>query len=437
MKGLIRDVPPRSIYALLVAGSNGFGNYRHQADVAHAYHVLIQHGVPADNIVTMMYDDVANDPKNPKPGELHNSPDGPDYRKGMTVDYSNLPSLMFRTTSVNKVVFHAVLSGDTVVAGKFPGSGRVLQSTKEDNVFIFYTDHGAYNVLGMPSGSPHAQSLGKFHKISVYIEACESGSMLTGMDDTFMNGLTASNASEDSYACNCAKGICYADLFSYKWITNSEQMFGSDSLTRDPVGYFQGTLPVTNALPRKEEMFESPLNIINIRDVPILSLAMRIDQAEGTAEKSEIRDQLHQMFLKREQFGKFFQELTVLLRGDAGSRTDPEQQDECYESLVLHFDQHCFPLRSGIPYTLPQPQHRVAEYGYEADGTALSFEYGRPTASRSGIVPLSFHILVTDYGCGADGTALRYEYGRPTASRSGIDPLSFHILYSSLIIDSK
>lgn len=39
-----------------------------------------------------------------------------------------------------------------------------------------------------------------------------------------VGGLTASNASEDSYACNCAKSICYADQFSYKWMTNSEQV---------------------------------------------------------------------------------------------------------------------------------------------------------------------------------------------------------------------
>ncbi len=31
-------------WAVLVAGSNGWGNYRHQADVCHSYQVLINHG---------------------------------------------------------------------------------------------------------------------------------------------------------------------------------------------------------------------------------------------------------------------------------------------------------------------------------------------------------------------------------------------------------
>ena len=47
-------------FVVLVAGSNGWYNYRHQADVAHAYHTLRNHGIPEENIITMMYDDVAN-----------------------------------------------------------------------------------------------------------------------------------------------------------------------------------------------------------------------------------------------------------------------------------------------------------------------------------------------------------------------------------------
>lgn len=48
------------IYAVVVAGSNGFYNYRHQTDACHAYHSLLQHGVKADNIILMSYNDVAD-----------------------------------------------------------------------------------------------------------------------------------------------------------------------------------------------------------------------------------------------------------------------------------------------------------------------------------------------------------------------------------------
>ena len=46
-------------WALLVAGSNGWYNYRHQADVCHAYQILHKNGIPDSNIIVMMYDDLA------------------------------------------------------------------------------------------------------------------------------------------------------------------------------------------------------------------------------------------------------------------------------------------------------------------------------------------------------------------------------------------
>ena len=47
-------------WAVLVAGSNGYYNYRHQSDVCHAYQILHKNGIPDSNIIVMMYDDIAN-----------------------------------------------------------------------------------------------------------------------------------------------------------------------------------------------------------------------------------------------------------------------------------------------------------------------------------------------------------------------------------------
>jgi legumain len=61
-------------FAVLVAGSNGYWNYRHQADICHAYQILISKGMKPENIITMAYDDIANDGSNPFPGQLFNKP---------------------------------------------------------------------------------------------------------------------------------------------------------------------------------------------------------------------------------------------------------------------------------------------------------------------------------------------------------------------------
>ncbi len=74
----VNEVSGGKLWVLLTAGSNGYENYRHQADVCHAYHVVRGHGVPEENIITMMFDDIAFSKENPEPGKIYNAPNGPD-----------------------------------------------------------------------------------------------------------------------------------------------------------------------------------------------------------------------------------------------------------------------------------------------------------------------------------------------------------------------
>merc|ERR1711942_217561 len=65
-------------WALIIAGSNGWFNYRHQADICHAYQLLRKNGIPDERIIVMMYDDIAHNSNNPTPGVIVNRPHGPD-----------------------------------------------------------------------------------------------------------------------------------------------------------------------------------------------------------------------------------------------------------------------------------------------------------------------------------------------------------------------
>ena len=76
------------LWVLLVAGSNGWFNYRHQADVCHAYQIVHAHGVPDDHIIVMMYDDIAYNIENPTPGKIINHPKGTDVYQGVPKDYA-------------------------------------------------------------------------------------------------------------------------------------------------------------------------------------------------------------------------------------------------------------------------------------------------------------------------------------------------------------
>jgi len=78
---------PSDHWAVIVAGSNGFWNYRHQADACHAYQIMKKNGIPEDQIILMAFDDIAHDPSNPFPGKIFNKPNGEDVYAGCKIDY--------------------------------------------------------------------------------------------------------------------------------------------------------------------------------------------------------------------------------------------------------------------------------------------------------------------------------------------------------------
>jgi hypothetical protein len=84
-------------WALLIAGSSTYANYRHQSDIYHAYQLMLQGGISKDNIIVMHYDDIANSPSNPQKGNVINRPDGPNNYVDVPKDYvgSNVTAANF------------------------------------------------------------------------------------------------------------------------------------------------------------------------------------------------------------------------------------------------------------------------------------------------------------------------------------------------------
>lgn len=164
-------------WAVLVAGSNTYSNYRHQSDVFHAYQILIKNNFDPSKIITFAYDDIANSSSNPFKGKVFNKPTnkqpGVDVYNGVKIDYSGL--------YVSPTNFLSVLEGKKPKGESLTGSintGRVLESKPEDNVFLYFADHGAPGLIAFPSKYLHADELlsgfskmkGKYGKLVFYLE---------------------------------------------------------------------------------------------------------------------------------------------------------------------------------------------------------------------------------------------------------------------------
>ena len=221
-------------WAVLVAGSYGYENYRHQSDVFHAYHILINHGFNKDNIIVFAYDDIANNRRNPFPGKVFNAPNGQDVYNGVEIDY--------RGEDVTPQNFISVITGDKDAVSGI-GSGRVLESTRDDNVFIYFSDHGADGLIAFPKAYLFANKLNtaikQMHEISMYnklvfyLEACYSGSMFADLlqQDINVYATTAAGTHESSFSAYCGGQAivnntyimsCLGDEYSVTWMQNSD-----------------------------------------------------------------------------------------------------------------------------------------------------------------------------------------------------------------------
>jgi len=319
---------------VLVAGSKGYFNYRHQADVCHSYKVLVERGFDPDKIITMIYDDVANSTMNPFPGKLFNRPaksmhEAVDVYAGCKTDYTG--------KQITPETFLAVLSGDAKKAG-----GKVLKSTAEDHVFVNFVDHGGVGLIAFPDPDKvlHAKPLvdtlkqmhakGMYKQLVFYLETCESGSMFQGLLPQALPvyAVTAANAKESSWGTYCGEdaevggkslNTCLGDLFEVNWMADSGRDLSGETLgqqfsrvknatdkshvmhygqvkafSKELVGDFQGAGGKALRGVASQEAAPSPSSLVSARDVKLRLLYWEYERT-GSAEASkqlldEIRD---------------------------------------------------------------------------------------------------------------------------------------------------
>ncbi|GAY60595.1 hypothetical protein WN943_000585 [Citrus x changshan-huyou] len=382
-------------WAVLLAGSNGFWNYRHQADICHAYQLLRKGGLKDENIIVFMYDDIAFNEENPRPGVIINHPHGDDVYKGVPKDYTG------EDVTVENF-FAVVLGNKTALTG---GSGKVVDSGPNDHIFIFYSDHGGPGVLGMPTSryiyadelidvlkKKHAS--GNYKSLVFYLEACESGSIFEGLLPEGLNiyATTASNAEESSWGTYCPGEIpgpppeystCLGDLYSIAWMEDSDihnlrtetlhqqyelvktrtasynsygshvMQYGDIGLSKNNLFTYLGTNPANDNYTFVDENSLRPASkAVNQRDADLLHFWDKYRKApEGTPRKAEAQKQFFEAMSHRMHVDHSIKLIGKLLFGiekgpEILNTVRPAGQplvDDwgCLKSLVRTFESHC------------------------------------------------------------------------------------------------
>jgi len=229
-----------------------------------------------------------------------------------------------------------------VTAMSKASTGRVIAAGPNDRIFVFYSDHGAPGILGMPSGDflyadqlhktiKHRAKRGGFKEMVLYIEACESGSMFEGLLEENINvyATTAANGEESSWGTYCPGfdpppppefNTCLGDLYSVSWMEDSDmndltheslkkqfqrvrqrtsqnytfvqgshvERYGQRDIDEEPVANYLGALntgrpqsPSANDQP----LFSPPLlGAVPQREADLIPLAVKALHGQGTPE---------------------------------------------------------------------------------------------------------------------------------------------------------
>ncbi len=216
----LKYAPLKGNYALLIATSTSWPNYRHQADVFSMYHKLKKYGYDDDHIILIAENDIASSHHNPVPGTVI------DYNEELVSDGLNID---YKISELEPQDILKILSGQK--SERLP---HVIQSDSTQNLFVFWSGHGEYGNFLWPKGSfsyADMQTLvstlseeKKFRKMLWLVETCYSGSVCKAFDDVKAKGalcMTAANENETSKALmyNSTYRANLTNSFSYNFMS--------------------------------------------------------------------------------------------------------------------------------------------------------------------------------------------------------------------------
>lgn len=220
-------------YAVLIQGSNGWENYRHEADVLSIYQMLKANGYDDDHIILITADDCANAPENSDRGAVRTDPNGKNLHQGAVIDYQS-------ANLTPQDICH-ILKGE-----KTNRTPVVLPADAGQNVMLFWSGHGhskAVNGINemawrdLPTGQGMTATMlaetlqqmadaKQFRQMLVCLEPCYSANMgqaLEGIPGVL--AICSSGAYEQSFADAWSNelGVWMCDRFSRNLIGHATE----------------------------------------------------------------------------------------------------------------------------------------------------------------------------------------------------------------------
>lgn len=217
--GTITLAEHTSNWAVLVSTSRFWFNYRHLANVLSLYRTVKRLGIPDSQIILMLPDDMACNPRNAFPGTVYNNADRALdlYGDNIEVDYRG-----YEVTVESFIRLLTDRLGDDV-----PQSKR-LGSDAGSNVLVYMTGHGGDQFLKFQDSEEIgawdlADAFGqmwekkRYHELLFMIDTCQANTMYTNIysPNIIATGSSALDQSSYSHHADSDVGVAVIDRWTY------------------------------------------------------------------------------------------------------------------------------------------------------------------------------------------------------------------------------
>merc|ERR1711957_834116 len=346
---------------------------------------------------------------------------GVDVYAGCKIDYSG--------KDVTPENFQKVLTGVST-------GNKVLKSTSEDNVFVFFSDHGAAGLIAFPSSQLHKSDLqstfdtmhskSMYNKLTFYLETCESGSMFQGMTTPGVYALSASNPTESSWGSYCGseakvngKSInsCLGDLFSVNWMEEADasdmtaeslednfgivktktdrsavMQWGDTTYTDDKMSEFIGNLDLLGASASEDPSKSA----VNARQIDLERLYSMYVEATTSADRLKIGQELQQELNAQLAVDMIHSKFLSLVYPGDDAKQESMRTDKVKPALrdcevrvhnaFMHYAAEHFDANTGFALQFHQVVVNVCADQAQANGPISNLEGAVKDACAEGIV---------------------------------------------------
>ncbi|ORY86413.1 GPI-anchor transamidase precursor [Protomyces lactucae-debilis] len=259
-------------WAILVSTSRFWFNYRHMSNVLSFYRTVKRLGIPDSQIILMLADDIACNPRNTFPGAIFNNQDRALdlYGENIEVDYRG-----YEVTVEN---FIRLLTNRW---GPEQPASKKLLSDENSNILIYMAGHGGNEFLKFQdaeeiSAFDIADAIAQMHEKRRYneilfmIDTCQANTMYSQIHspNVLASGSSAIEESSYSHHADMDIGVAVIDRYTYYHLEFLEHFVedgNSNATLADQFNYVDADkCHSTPGL--RTDLFNRPLNQVKVTD---------------------------------------------------------------------------------------------------------------------------------------------------------------------------